>query len=82
MCKLERTDQTYYLLKENASKFLNENKKHISTNAKKGLVLNGKPIPDCHFPDLLRSLYKRNQSMNFTGLAEFESMFPQVNASQ
>ena len=63
------------------SKFLNENKKHISTNAKKELVLNGKPIPDSHFPDLLRSLYKRNQSMNFTGLAEFESMLRQLNAS-
>ena len=38
------------------TKFLNENKKQISTNAKKKLVLNGKPIPDSHFPDLLRSL--------------------------
>ena len=60
------------------TKFLNENKKHISTNAKKELVLNGKPIPDSHFPDLLRS---RNQSVNFTGLAEFESMLRQLNAS-
>ena len=49
------------------TKFLNENKKHISSNAKKELVLNGKPIPDSHFPDLLPSLYQRNHSMNFTG---------------
>ena len=62
------------------NKFLNENKKNISTNSKKQLVLNGKPIHDSHFPDLLRSLYMRNDSMNFTGLAEFESMLRHLNA--
>ena len=56
-------------------------KKHLSTHAKKQLELNGKPFPDSHFPDLLRSLSKRNQSTNFTALAEFESMFRQLNAS-
>ena len=62
------------------SKFLNENKKNISTNAKKDLVLKGKPIQDSHFPDLLRSLYNRNQSMNCTGLAQIESKLRHLNA--
>ena len=51
------------------------------TNAKKKHVLDGMPIPNSHFPDLLRSLYKRNHSMNFTGLAEVESMLREFNAS-
>ena len=45
------------------TKFLNENIKHISNNDKNSHILNGKPIPDSHFPDLFRSLYKRNQCM-------------------
>ena len=55
--------------------------KRIFRVMKEELDLNGKPIPPSHFPDLLRSLYKRNQSMNFTGLAEVESMLREFNAS-
>ena len=63
------------------NKYLNENKKPISTTAKNDLVLHGKPIPDTHFPGLLRSLYKKNRSMNFNGLAEFESNLRQLHAT-
>ena len=48
---------------------------------KKDLVLNGEPIPNSYFSEVLLSLYKWNQSMNFTGLAEFESMLRHVNSS-
>ena len=53
----------------------------ISRIMLKRKCLNGWPIRNRYLTALLRSLFKRNQAVNFPGWADFQSMLRQVHAS-
>ena len=59
--------------------FLKEHKNEISTNDKKEVVLDGEAIAYSSFPDLLRSLYVRNQDMNLIGSQQFHTKLHELN---
>ena len=51
----------------------------ISANSKDELVLDGSPIPNSNFHDLIRALYVRNQNMNLNGLTNLYQKFHDIN---
>ena len=60
--------------------FLKDHKNDISSNDKKEIVLDGEAVAYSSFPDLLRSLYVRNQDMNLIGAQQFHKKLHQLNA--
>ena len=60
--------------------FLKNHQNVISTNEKKEIVLDGEAVFYSSFPDLLRSLYVRNQDMNLIGAQQFHKKLHQLNA--
>ncbi|KAF0138336.1 MAG: hypothetical protein FD143_3681, partial [Ignavibacteria bacterium] len=60
--------------------FLKDHKNHISSNDKKEIVLDGEAIAYSCFPDLVRSLYVRNQDMNLIGAQQFHKKLYELNA--
>ena len=61
--------------------FLNVHSDVISKNAKNELVLDGAPIPNTSFNDLIRSMYVRNKQMNLTGFTNLVSKLHQLKPS-
>ena len=60
--------------------FLKDHKNDISSNDKKEIVLDGEAIAYSSFPDLVRSLYVRNQDMNLIGTQQFHKKLYELNA--
>ena len=60
--------------------FLRKHQNEICSNDKKEIVLDGEPIAHSSFPDLLRSLYIRNNEMNLIGSQQFHSKLYELNA--
>ena len=60
--------------------FLKEHQNEISMNEQKQLVIDGEAIAYSSFPDLLRSLYVRNQDMNLNGAQQLHLKLNHLNA--
>ena len=65
---------------EQFQNFLRDHQNEISTNDRKEIVLDGEAIAYSSFPDLLRSLYVRNQDLNLIGVQQFHRRLHSLNA--